>query len=119
MDHALVEFRKAAARENRGRQGLQRRYSPALQARAIEYWRMRRRSGDGVRVVAEALGVAQWTLHRWIHAVKRHPRFHRVHVVTPQPAEAVRTIVVRCTADGAFVEGLDIEAAAKLLARLR
>jgi transposase len=48
MDDALVEFQKAAARENRGRQGLRRRYSPALQARAVEYWRVRQRRGDAV-----------------------------------------------------------------------
>jgi hypothetical protein len=56
MDQALVEFRQAAARENRGRRGLQRRYSPALQERAVEYWRRRRRAGDGVPAVAAALG---------------------------------------------------------------
>jgi hypothetical protein len=81
MDHALVEFRQAAARENRGRHGLQRRYSPALQAQAVEYWRMRQRSGDGLRVVAAALGVAHWSLHRWIHASRRHGRFHPVQIV--------------------------------------
>jgi hypothetical protein len=48
MDQALVTFRQAAARENRARRGLQRRYSPALQQRAVEYWRRRRRAGDGV-----------------------------------------------------------------------
>jgi hypothetical protein len=37
MDHALGEFRTAAAGENRGRHGLQRRYSPTLQAQAVEY----------------------------------------------------------------------------------
>ena len=41
MDHALVEFRSTAARDNRGRQGLERRYSPALQAQAVAYWHMR------------------------------------------------------------------------------
>lgn len=35
MDRALIEFRKAAARESRGRHGVQRRYSPALQAQAV------------------------------------------------------------------------------------
>ena len=35
MDHALTEFRRAAARENRGRHGLQRRYSPTLRAQAV------------------------------------------------------------------------------------
>jgi len=64
MDHVLVEFREAAARENRGRQGLRRRYSPALQAQAVTYWRVRQRNGDGVRVLAGALGIAHWSLHR-------------------------------------------------------
>src|SRR2546422_3495670 len=50
------QFRHAAARENRGRRGLERRYSPALQQRAVEYWRRRRRAGDGVPAVATALG---------------------------------------------------------------
>ncbi len=37
MDQALKQFRAAAARENRGRAGLQRRYSPALRAQAVRY----------------------------------------------------------------------------------
>jgi hypothetical protein len=69
MDQALTDFRKAAARENRGRRGLQRRYSPALQAQAVVYWRARRRDGDRLRIVAAALGVAHWSLHRWVKAV--------------------------------------------------
>lgn len=58
MHHALAEFRKAAARKNRDRDGLRRRYSPALQERAVEYWRRRQCAGDGVPVVAAALGAA-------------------------------------------------------------
>jgi transposase-like protein len=120
MDHALVEFRKAAARENRGRRGLQRRYSPALRAQAVEYWRMRQGQGDGLRVVAMALGVAPWSLHRWVKASKRHPRFHRVEIVTPAPAApALPPLVIALPTVGARVEGLDVEAAAKLLALLR
>jgi hypothetical protein len=118
MDHALVEFREAAARENRGRQGLQRRYSPTLQAQAVKYWRMRQRNGDCVRVVAAALGVAHWSLHRWIEASKRSARFHPVQVVRREPAPAPH-VVIEFTAVGARVGGLDIEAAAKLLALLR
>jgi len=118
MDHELVEFRKAAARENRGRHRLQRRYSPALQAQAVEYWRTRRHEGDGLRVVAAALGVAHWSLHRWVHASKRQARFHRVQIV-PVPAASVPPLVVAIPSVGARVEGLDVEAAAKLLALLR
>jgi hypothetical protein len=115
----LVEFRNAAARENRGRRGLQRRYSPALQAQAVEYWRTRQRQGDGLRVVAAALGVAHWSLHRWVAASKRRPRFHRVQIVPPMPAAAAPSLVIAIPSVGARVEGLDVEAAAKLLTLLR
>jgi transposase-like protein len=119
MDQALVQFRHAAARENRGRRGLQRRYSPALQQRAVEYWRQRRRAGDGVPTVAAALGIAPWSLHRWIQASKTRVRFHPVQLITPEPVRAVPSVVIRLTADGPRVEGLDVEAAAKLLVLLR
>jgi hypothetical protein len=119
MDHALIEFRKAAAQENRGRHGLQRRYSPALQAQAVAYWRARQRQGDRLRVAAEALGVAHWSLHRWIKASKRHARFHPVHIVTPMPAVPAPSLVMVVPSVGARVEGLDLETVAKLLALLR
>jgi hypothetical protein len=119
MDQALVEFRRAAARENRGRRGLQRRYSPALQAQAVEYWRTRHRDGDGLRVVAAVLGVAHWSLHRWVHASKRQARFHCVQIVPPVPAASSQPLVLAIPSVGARVEGLDVEAAAKLLALLR
>jgi transposase-like protein len=119
MDHALVEFRQAAARENRGRHGLQRRYSPALQAQAVEYWRMRQRSGDGLRVVAAALGVAHWSLHRWIHASRRHGRFHPVQIVPPTRAASASPLVIEFPGVGARLDRLDVETAAKLLALLR
>jgi transposase-like protein len=118
MDHALVAFRKAVAHENRGRQGRRRRYSTALQDQAVEYWQMRHRAGDGVRVVAAALGVAHWSLHRWIHA-RRHRRFHRVHVIPATTVPPNPSVVIRFTGEGPCVEGLDVEAAAKLLALVR
>jgi hypothetical protein len=119
MDQALVEFRRAAARENRGRRGLQRRYSPTIQAQAVEYCRTRQRQGDGLRVVAAALGVAHWSLHRWVRASKRRPRFHRVQIVAPVPAALAPTLVLAIPSVGARVEGLDVDTAAKLLALLR
>jgi transposase-like protein len=119
MNQALVEFRHAAARENRGRRRLQRRYSPALQQRAVEYWRRRRRTGDGVPAVAAALGIAPWSLHRWIQASKTPGRFHPVQLIKPEPVRTVPSVVIRLTPDGPRVEGLDVEAVAKLLALLR
>ena len=118
MDDALVAFRRAAARENRGRRGLRRRYSAALQDHAVEYWQQRHRAGDGVRVVAAAVGVAHWSLHRWIQA-RRHQRFHRVQIVPAEPVPASRSLVIRFTGEGPRVEGLDLETAAKLLALVR
>ena len=119
MDQALTEFHRAAARENRGRRGLQRRYSPALQSQAVEYWRARERQGEGLRVVAAALGVAHWSLHRWVAASKRRPRFHRVQIAAPVAAESAPPLVIAIPRVGARVEGLDVEAAAKLLALLQ
>jgi hypothetical protein len=69
--------------------------------------------------VAAALGVADWSLRRWMKASKGQARFHAVHVVTPTPTPSIPSIVIRLTADGPRVEGLDVEAAAQLLARLR
>ena len=119
MDQALVEFRKAAARENRGRRGLQRRYSPALQAQAVAYWRARQRQGERLRVVAAALGVAHWSLHRWMRASKRHDRFHPVQIVTSVPSVPRPRLVIELPTIGVRVAGLDVETAAHLLTCLR
>jgi hypothetical protein len=119
MDPALVEFRRAAARENRGRRGLQRRYSAALQAQAVAYWRARRRQGDRLRVVAAALGIAHWSLHRWMKASRRQTRFHPVHIITPSIVAPATPLVIEFPAVGARIEHLDLEGAAKLLALLR
>jgi hypothetical protein len=119
MDDALIAFRRAAAHENRGRQALQRRYSPALQAKAVAYWRARQQQGDRLRVVAEALGVAHWSLHRWIKASTRQARVQPVQIVTPRPAAPAPSLVSVVPTVGARVEGLDVEAAAKLLTLLR
>jgi len=55
----------------------------------------------------------------WIQASKSQGRFRPVHVVTSERAHVVANVVVRLTADGPRVEGLDVEAAARLLALLR
>ena len=118
MDHDLMRFREAAARENRGRRTVRRRYSPALQQQAVEYWRTRRHAGDGLRDIAVALGVAPWSLHRWTRRFENRARFEPVQVVAPASSRAAQLVVVM-GADGPRVEGLTLETAAQLLLLLR
>ncbi len=118
MDQILQAFREAAAAEQRGRRPLQRRYSPALRAQAVEYWRTQQASGVRLDAVAAALGVAPWSLQRWIRTMPApRPRFRDVQVV--EAAHPTRTLTIVITAEGARVDGLDVETAAQLLARLR
>ena len=121
MDEALRRFREAADRENRGRgRGtVRRRYSKNLQAEAVRYWKVRQRGGEGLRDVAAALGVAPWSLRRWHQSVTNRARFHRVDVVAAEPAPTTPGLAVVFTAQGARVEGLDVERVARLLVLLR
>jgi hypothetical protein len=118
MDHPLIRFRKAAARENRHRHTVRRRYSSAVQRQAVEYWRAREQEGDGMKDVAAALGIAPWSLHRWTRAHERDAQFHPVQIVDESPKGADRQIAVVMRSDGIRVEGLDVSAVAELL-RLR
>ncbi len=119
MDQELKAFRAAAARENDGRIGLQRRYSPPLRAQAVRYWETRRRGGDAQRDVAEALGVASWSLFRWTCASPTRGRFHLVEVVPAGVPTDDPSVVIVVTAESTRVEGLDVERAARLLRLLR
>ena len=119
MDQELVRFREAATRENRGRRGIRRRHSTALQQEAVSYWVTRRRAGDGLKEVATALGVAPWSLRRWADRSEPRARFQRVDVVPADPTKAVRGVVLVMSADGPRVEGLTIDDAARLLVALR
>ena len=114
MDDAIRRFRRAAAVEHAGRRPLWRRYSPALQRQAADYWRRREVAGDGLREVAHALGVAPWSLRRWA----RDPPVRPVQVV-PDAVPVSGRLVIVVRPDGLYVEGVDLEAAAQLLSRLR
>jgi hypothetical protein len=114
MDEAIVAFRRAAAGENRGRVALRRRYSPTLQQQAADYWRRREVAGDGVNDVARALGVAPWSLRRWA----RDPRLRPVQVV-PDAGRATGRVVIVVRADGVYIEGVELEAVASVVSRLR
>jgi hypothetical protein len=121
MDQALIRFRKAAAKENRDRRTVRRRYSTRLQQQAVECWHTRQQQGDGMRDVAESLGVAPWSLHRWARTYQTDGEFHPVQIVDDAAAVAVAEagLVVVLQADGLRVEGLDVTAAAQLLRLLR
>ena len=114
MDEEIVRFRRAAAQENRGRRDVRRRYSRALQRQAADYWQVREQAGDALRDVAQALGVAPWSLRRWT----QDPRVRPVHVVR-DPAPVRANLVAVIGVDGVRIEGLDVETAAQLVARLR
>lgn len=118
MDEQLIRFREAADRENRGRRALRRRYSPVLQEQAVAYWQTRRAAGEGFRTVATALGVAPWSLHRWVHRSRPRASFRPIEVVAPEPPRG-SGLVVTLTTDGARVEGLDLDTAVRLLRLLR
>jgi transposase-like protein len=118
MDDAAKRFREAADRENRGRRTVRRRYSPTLQTRAVQYCRRQARQGTGLRDVAVALGVAPWSLYRWMHRSRPQPGgFRPVAVVDEAPVASDLVLVL--TPMGPRVEGLDVERAARLLALLR
>jgi transposase-like protein len=117
MDHDVVRFRHAADQENPRRHGRRRRYSATLQEQAVAYWR-RRRGEDGLRVIAAALRVAPWTLHRWTRTARTGAAFRPI-VVAPPPTVAPAVLSITLTTERPRVDGLTVEAAAQLLTRLR
>ena len=70
--------------------------------------------GEGVRAVATALGIAPVSLRRWA----QNPQFRPVHVIADAAPFPSRLVVV-IDATGVRIEGVDIETAVQLVARLR
>jgi hypothetical protein len=114
MDEAVQRFRRQASRELGDRQGAERRYSVGLRQQAVAYWQSREPTGDGVRAVATALGIAPVSVRRWA----QDPRFRPVHVIADDMPLSTRLVVI-IDAAGVRVEGVDVETAAQLIARLR
>lgn len=113
MDETVRRFRRQASHELGDRQGAERRYSLGLRQVAVAYWRQRERAGDGVQTVATALGVAPVSLRRWA----QDDRFGAVHVVPdPEPPTPVSVVL---DGERLRIEGLDLETAVRLIARLR
>lgn len=113
MDDAVQRFRRQAIRELGDRQGAARRYSARLRQEAVAYWRTREAAGDGLHAVAISLGVAPISLRRWAD----DRRFRPVQVVADGAPVAARVVVI--VGGDVRVEGLDVETAAQLVARLR
>lgn len=116
MDEAVERFRRQARRELGDRQGAERRYSEDLRTQAIAYWRTRASQGDGLNVVATALGIAPWTLHRW---ARTGTALQRVEVLADAAPARSTWLTLLVTADTLRVDGLDVDTAAQLIARLR
>jgi len=114
MDEAVQRFRRQAGRELGNREGAERRYSVELRQQAVAHWRTREAAGDGVRAVAMALGIAPVSLRRWA----QDARFRPVRLVEAAAPELPPLVVV-VDATSVRVEGVDIETAAQLIARLR
>jgi transposase-like protein len=114
MDDALHRFRRQVGRELGDREGTERRYSVELRQQAVAYWQVREAAGDGLRAVATALGIAPVSLRRWA----RDARFRPVRVREADAARSPRLVMV-VDATGLRVEGIDVETAAQLIARLR
>ncbi len=114
MDDAVQRFRRQAGRELGDRQGEARRYSAGLRQQAVAYWHAREPAGDGVRAVATALGIAPVSLRRWV----QDRRFRPVRVIADAAPGPARLVVV-IDATGLRIEGVDVETAAQLVARLR
>lgn len=114
MDATAQRFRRRARRALGDRQGAERRYPDDLRQDAVTYWRTRAAAGDGVRAVAAALGVAPVSLRRWVQATPFRP----VGVVEASAPAGPRLVVI-VDAAGMRVEGVDVETAAQLIARLR
>ena len=114
MDDAVQRFRRQAGRELGDREGAERRYSLELRQQAVTYWRAREAAGDGLRLVATTLGIAPVSLRRWAEDTRFRPVRLR-EADAPVPPRLV--VVVDPT--GVRVEGVDVETAAQLIARLR
>jgi hypothetical protein len=114
MDEAVQRFRRQVGRELASREGAERRYSVGLRQQAVAYWQTREATGDGMRAVAAALGIAPVSLRRWT----MEARFRPVRLLKADTSEPVRLVVI-IDATGVRVEGVDVETAAQLIARLR
>lgn len=132
MDVKEKAAKLKAELEKRAQEGRRGRFSEAMKAEVLEYWRQCQQMGATQETVARELGLSPWTLSRWSvqarratgRAAKRSrqeaaaavPAFHAVKV-KPEAAGAGRAVVVHGPS-GVRVEGLSVQQVAQLLREL-
>ena len=114
MDGKLRAFRKRAQAENRGRTGLSRRYSRELRRDAVAYLKRQKVEGSTHERVASELGIANWTLSRWVREAEKRSVVVAVEV-TETEESATATLL---TPHGYRIEGLTEEGLVRLVERL-
>jgi transposase len=125
-DHEARLLRREITERERGRG---KRYPPGLRDRATRWIRARMAAGTPLRAVAVAIGLGSETARRWLRAhrvdvgsaiVDTATALVPVEIVDTDalvPARASRLAVV--APSGFRIEGLTLDEAATLLARLR
>jgi transposase-like protein len=118
MRVTVDQFRKEAMDRKRGVRRGASEYPAELRKFAVAFAREAIVGGGSMFAAARDLGVSAVTLAKWVSDadVATAPVFREV-VVEPEAA-APRALVL-VTAGGMRVEGLDVETAAALLAKLR
>ncbi len=118
MRVTVDQFRKEAMKRKRGVRRGASEYPDAMRRFAVEYAREAVGGGGSMFAAARDLGVSAVTLGKWLGDgdVATAPVFREI-VVAPEAA-APRALVL-VTPGGMRVEGLDVEMAAALLAKLR
>lgn len=95
------------------------RYTEALRQVAVEYARQARGQGHSWRLIAERLGLSEWSLHRWLSRSAEGGECHSLQVhevrVTEQTTASQPVLVMP---SGARVVGLSMRDLVALLGAL-
>jgi hypothetical protein len=126
MSESNIPSRLLASLSRVAGTGRGRRYPKRLQKLVVEHYRLRSSQGLSDGHIAAELGIPAKTIQRWHQqtpaptpAPQRAPEFEPVHIVEPTAMTAARSpLVVRGPA-GICIEGLDLDALAELVRRLR
>ena len=118
MRVTVDQFRKEAMKRKRGVRRGASEYPAALREFAVAFVRKAVDGGGSKAAAARALGVSEVTLAKWLGdgEVESEPAFREIVV---EPEAATQRALILVTPSGMRVEGLDVEAAAALLVRLR
>ena len=120
MEEEARRFREEAARYNRGRKGVSRRYPETLRDLAVSYCSARQQRGGNLSKIARELGINGWSLNRWVRGTKKRAEFVKVEVQSPIDTNSSCAFpCVLVTPEGYRVEGLTVEGVGHLLLVLR